>query len=483
MFDKFLDDNFNRMQEELIKLISFPSVSEEDDDNVEEPFGINCKNVLNYTLDLAQSMGFKVKNVDNKCGYIEFGEGEEMVGIIGHLDVVPANFEDGWSIDPYKAEIRNGKLFGRGSIDDKGPVIASLFAMKAILDSGEKINKRVRLILGLNEEKNWKCINYYKEHEEHPTIGFSPDANFPAIYAEKGIMTVELKHKFNIQGMDIIDFNCYSNAINVVPKKCSITLKYNSKLFRPNHNFVSEVNELYRNNIEVQNIDEDTIKITSYGVASHASHPEEGINAISNLVQYLNEHTSKSDANEEIYLEKLYGLGFFDIESPEFLARKDIEFATEFEDDSVVHDEPSGILTSNVGYVSYEDGVLTLRTNLRVPVTISLDSIFLRYRQLVRFFEDIEVTNSGIQEPLFVDKDNYLVKTLVDIFKEKSGIDAEPIAIGGGTYARAFKNFVSYGLTMPGDKDMCHQVDEYIKLDDLLLGSKIYAEAIYRLAK
>ena len=140
-------------------------------------------------------MGFKTKNIDGYCGYIEFGEGKELVGIIGHLDVVPANIEDGWTTPPFVPSIRNNKLFGRGSIDDKGPIVSALYAMKAIKDS-ISVSKRVRLILGLNEEKSWKCINYYKKHEEHPTIGFSPDANFPGIYAEKGIMSINLSNNF-----------------------------------------------------------------------------------------------------------------------------------------------------------------------------------------------------------------------------------------------------------------------------------------------
>ena len=482
MFDEYLDKNFNKMIDNLKTLISFKSVSLESE-NTTHPFGEECTKALKYTLDLAESLGFKTKNIDNMCGYIEFGEGEELVGIMGHLDVVPANTEDGWTTDPYLADIRANKLFGRGSIDDKGPVIASLYAMKAILDSNVKLNKRVRLILGLNEEKSWKCIDRYKETEEYPTIGFSPDANFPAIYAEKGIMSLSLKHKFKIKGMEIIDIDCKGNAINVVPKYISITLKYTSSMFRP-ITFRSQKNPLFNMDILVEEIDNETIKITSFGKASHAAHPEHGINAISNLVRYLSDYLDSSEEPEIIFLNKLLHLGFFEFESPEFLSRDDIAYATEFEDNNVIQDE-SGSLTSNVASFEYnnETEMLEIKVNLRVPVTYSLNTIFLKYRQLITFFEDIEVTLLNTQEPLYVKQDDYLVKTLVDIFNKKTESNAKPIAIGGGTYARAFKNFVSYGVTMPGEKDMCHQVDEFINLDDLLIASKIYAEAIYELAK
>ena len=226
MFDEIIDKNKDEMINTLSNLIRFPSVSIESQ-SAEYPFGKACSDVLDYTLNLAKKMGFKTKNVDGYCGYIEFGEGNDLVGIVGHLDVVPALIEDGWTNPPFEPTVRNGKLYGRGSIDDKGPVVASLYAMKAIKDNC-KINKRVRLILGLNEEKDWKCINYYKQHEELPIIGFSPDANFPAIYAEKGILSIELDNEFLLKNYDIIEISCNNNAINVVPKYCSIILKPNS---------------------------------------------------------------------------------------------------------------------------------------------------------------------------------------------------------------------------------------------------------------
>ena len=203
MFDELIENSKEEMLHNISELIKIPSVSTETT-NPKIPFGENCSKALNYILKLGESLGFRTKNIDEYCGYIEFGEGNELVGIIGHLDVVPALEEDGWTTPPFAPCIRDGKLFGRGSIDDKGPVISSLYAMKAIKDS-TKVSKRVRLIVGLNEEKSWKCINYYKQHEEWPTIGFSPDADFPAIYAEKGIMSVELKNTFSIKDCSILE--------------------------------------------------------------------------------------------------------------------------------------------------------------------------------------------------------------------------------------------------------------------------------------
>lgn len=468
-----LKEHLNRNKENIIKsicdLIEIPSISEENS-NSNFPFGENCNKALEYTLNLGKELGFKTKNIDGYCGYIEFGEGTELVGIIGHLDVVPANIEDGWTNNPFKPTIRDNKIFGRGTIDDKGPVIASLYAMKAVADTCS-VSKRVRLILGLNEEKSWKCINYYKEHEEAPSIGFSPDANFPAIYAEKGILSISISKPFSPKEFEILDLNCNNNALNVVPKYCSITLKCKSSK-----------NWQKAENIEIISLEENTYKIVSTGVAAHAAHPELGKNAITNLLKYIVENFDLALDSSIEYLQKLSHLGIFEIESPEFLSRKDIAYATEFHEESCIQDE-SGSLTSNIGNIKFENGNLDIGINLRVPVHTALDDIILQYKKLIQFYENIKITVLSKQDPICVSKDSKLVKTLVNIYNEETGNNLEAVAIGGGTYARAFPNFISYGANMPGDTDMCHQVDEFIDIDKLMQASYIYAKAIYELSK
>ena len=326
---EYIDSKRDEIIEELKKLVSFKSVSEETG-NLEAPFGEECKKALEYTLNLGEKLGFRTKNLDGYCGYIEFGEGEELVGIIGHLDVVPANLEDGWKSNPFEAEIRDGKLYGRGTIDDKGPVIASLYAMKAVQEK-MKVNKRVRLILGLNEEKNWKCINYYKQNEEQPTIGFSPDADFPCIYAEKGIITVKFEHDFGIENCEILELSTGNNAINVVPKYAMIRLKLNNP---------DDINKFTnRDGVHVEKISKDTIRLVSYGKASHAAFPTMGDNAIIKLLRYLKPNW---------YIDRLDEEGVFDIESPRAFGGKEAS-------------DESGVLTSNIGIVKYENGKLKIR--------------------------------------------------------------------------------------------------------------------------
>ena len=457
MFDKFIDEKQSEIIYTLSELIKIPSVTTTTD-NPSLPFGEHCTNALNYILALGNSMGFRTKNIDNYCGYIEFGEGEELVGIIGHLDVVPALENDGWTTPPFSPTIREGKLYGRGTIDDKGPVVSALYAMKAVKDACQ-VSKRVRLIIGLNEEKGWKCIEYYKKHEEWPSIGFSPDSNFPAIFAEKGILSLELKNNFEFKDFEILKVDTNNNAINVVPKYASITLK----LKENTHLSLDGFSNLNTENTKTTIIDNSTLQIECFGKASHAARPHLGINAIKILVEFLiNNFEFNSD-----YLNKIYEIGFFDIQSPKFISKNTLE-------------DESGILTSNVAAINYIDNKLIFQINLRVPVTFSLDEMQNKYLSI---YDGIEVNRLSHQDPLYVQKDSFLVTTLLNVFKNKTGLDVEPIAIGGGTYARAFENFISYGANMPGNPDLCHQVDEYIKLDNLNLATKIYADAIYELAK
>ena len=284
MFQKYILENKQTIINNLCDIITFPSVSKESNDT-HFPFGKECSDCLKYFLNLASSLGFRTKNIDGYCGYAECGEGDELVGIIGHLDVVPADSNDGWTHLPFTPTISNGNIYGRGAVDDKGPVISSLYAMKAVMDNC-KVNKRVRLILGLNEENDWKCINYYKQHEESPTIGFSPDADFPCIYAEKAVVSLLLKEDIPSKTYITIDeIDCNNNALNVVPKICSLTfsikqpLKVNLVI-----SFLKRTIEKYNYDIDIYKVNENKIKLTSYGKASHSAHPELGVNAISRLI-------------------------------------------------------------------------------------------------------------------------------------------------------------------------------------------------------
>lgn len=465
-----LENYIENLKEEMVtktqELIRIPSVYQPSN-NISKPFGEKVNQALEYMLNLGKSLGFRTKNLDGYCGYIEFGEGEELLGIIGHLDVVPEG--EGWTFPPFSGTIYDGKIFGRGAIDDKGPVISSLYAMKAVMETA-KVKKRVRLILGLNEENDWKCIEHYKQVEELPTIGFSPDADFPCIYAEKSILSCHLTMDYLSSNESIViqEIDCKQNALNVVPKFCSILLKIDSKKIEMD-DFIAAMKEIIKENhfeIDIYQISKEEIKFTSYGIQSHAAHPDLGVNAISNLILAIYKLFQKFHVS----------ISLFDYFSN--------YIKTEYDGSSlgIACGDESGKLTLNVGHFSLDENKLTISMNLRIPIHTSISTIHDGFLNSCMAYPNIEFHTSHIQDSLSISKENFLVKSLCEIFNEVTNSHAEPIAIGGATYARAFENCVSFGPNFPGHKDMCHQTDEFIEIDSLLLICKIYAKAILKLA-
>ena len=470
MFKNYINEN--NLIKNLQELIKIPSVHEETL-NLSAPFGENTIKALNYILDLGKKLGFRTKNVDGYCGYIEFGSGHKLIGIVGHLDVVPEG--ENWTYPPFEATIVDNKIYGRGSIDDKGPVMASIYAMKAVMDycndNSIKLNKRVRLILGLNEERDWKCIDYYKKHEEIPSIGFSPDADFPCIYAEKGLISPFLSMDYSFyKNSDIVltKVDCNNNALNVVPKYCSCNV-----FIKNNVNtdeviaFVQKIVLEYDFNIVIEKINENELKIISHGMQAHAAHPDLGINAISRLIIVL----------DRLFKNYNITLPLFDL----FTKYIGLDFNGNILNINVP--DESGELTLNVAQFKLTNDNLVIGLNLRVPINTEFDLVETKFLSVCKKFNNINCEFTGKKNPLYISKDSYLVKTLCKIYNDYTNSNSEPIAIGGATYARAFDNFVSFGANLPGQKDMCHQTDEFISIDNLMLACNIYTKAIYELLK
>ena len=404
-------------------------------------------------LDLGKKMGFRTKNLDDYCGYIEFGEGDELVGIIGHLDVVPEG--EGWTTPPFEANIRDGKIYGRGTTDDKGPVMAALYAMKIVSET-MKSNKRVRLILGLNEENNWGCVNHYKEVEEIPSVSFSPDADFPCIYAEKAILNVFFEKEFEENSSIVIkEIDCKNNAMNVVPKYCKVVLE-------------SEIDcsEFLKNNLlegvsYSQNGDE--IVIEAAGIQSHGAHPELGVNAIGKILIVLN---------------SLFN--HFGVEN-EFVSITSRVIGMETDGNSLgikTESKELGDLTVNLAEFKVIGNKLRVGMNLRIPSVVSVNEI---KSVLENNFNMLKVFYGKEMESLYIPKDNELVKLLCGIYNDYMNEKREPIAIGGGTYAKAFPNCVSFGAMKPDEEDLCHKVNEFISVKNLVDACNMYAIAIYKL--
>ncbi len=383
------------------------------------PLGAGIYSAIEYMLALGRKFGFKTKNVDGYCGWIEMGEGERMVGILAHLDTVSADPE-GWIADPFDGTVLNGRIYGRGACDDKGPAMVALYAMKALAQSGVPLGKRVRLILGGDEEAgSWKCMERYKETEEIPACAFTPDSEYPATFAEKGILHVRIFRSLDADIRPIL-LDC-GKMFNIVPAYARAVV--------------------------------DETVYEADGIAAHAMEPEKGVNALLKLCGQLREKG---------------------IEHP-FIGLAGLATAEGFRID--FSDEPSGKLTINPSIAKVTDAVAELFCDIRVPVTIDVSKVVDAIAQSVAHL-GFQVENTYYSSPLYVKKDSPLVSTLQRVYKECTGDDTPPNATGGGTYARAFENAVAFGALFPDEEVTFHQVNEYWSIKSIKRNYQILIHAI-----
>lgn len=427
-----LDDAVSRYDatviENLQEIVRINSVLAEEQPGM--PFGEGPAKALEYVLNLCRDLGFRTKNMDNYVGYAEIGQGDEMLGILTHLDVVPEG--SGWSYPPYSATIADGKLYGRGAIDDKGPAIAAIYAVKAVMDAGIPLRKRVRIIFGTDEETGWRDMDYYfQQGEEVHTYSFAPDASFPVIFAEKGCVYFDLTMDAADSGLLSISGGTASNA---VPELCTA---------------------------QVADVNGKILTFQAEGIAAHASLPEQGENAISKVMEQI--YSCHKEGTVHCAISQFY----HDKINMDYLGRG---FGISGSDES-------GCLTLNVGTATIKNGKLCFSVDIRHPVAWNsnqiLDTITVQAKEY-----GLMVENAGFSGPLYMKTDSTLIQKLVVVYRELTGDESEPLAIGGGTFARAMPNTVAFGPLLPGRPMTEHQKDEFIFLDDLKLITRIYAHAV-----
>lgn len=472
LIDEYKDEMIKTLQE----LVSIKSVVSEAEG--EAPFGKGVQEAFEYMLKKGREEGFDVENIDNYGGHIDFGgyilneeneiigTSDEIMGILGHLDVVPEGKD--WDYDPYGGQIVDEKIYGRGTIDDKGPVVAAFYAMKALKDAGVVPEKKVRLILGLDEETKWKGMDYYLKKVKAPTFGFTPDGEFPAIHGEMGILIFELAKKLNKSPANAKGIALRSitggNAANMVADHARAVLRADS------YDEIKEKLTVFKKEtgykINAKGIGK-SLEITTQGISSHGARPGSGLNAISVLMKFL---TQISFENEDIN-------EFIDFYN------KHIEFDLCGEALGCgLYDEPSGKLILNVGMINVDDEAARLTINIRYPVTMTDEQVYEAMMPVVNKY-NLGIVKEKHQEPIYIPKDDEMICTLMDIYKKHSGdLESKPLVIGGGTYARAVKNTVAFGATFPGEPELAHQKNEYISIENLLKSAKIFADAINSLA-
>ena len=439
-------DITNQVKDEFLTslktLISYPSVLNEGENGT--PFGQAIQDVLEKTLEICRSLGFTTY-LDPKgyYGYAEIGQGAELLAVLCHLDVVPSGDEADWRTPPFEASIKDGWIFGRGVQDDKGPSMAALYAVKALLDSGVKFKKRVRFIFGTDEETLWRCMGRYNELEETATLGFAPDSSFPLTYAEKGLLQVKLHGT----GSDQLELEAGA-AFNVVPGKAS----YQGELLE------QVVAGLQAASFDYEQNDQ---QVTVLGLPKHAKDAAEGINAIVRLatvLQPLQAHPALAFIAEAVGEDATGGRLFGDIS-----------------------DEPSGRLSFNIAGLTLNSEKSEIRIDIRIPVLADKDQLVAKLAEIAGRYQ-LDYEEFDYLAPLYVPKDSELVSTLMAIYQEKTGDTSPAMSSGGATFARTMPNCVAFGALFPGVEQTEHQANERASLEDLYRAMDIYAETIFRLA-
>lgn len=447
----------NDMVATLQKWVRIPSEKKPPEDDA--PFGKPLREMLRVALGDAERLGLRVRDFDGYIGDVEMGDGEQTMGILTHLDIVPAG--DGWRRDPFGAEIADGRIYGRGTTDDKGPAVAALFAMKAVLDAGFVLKNKVRLILGCDEESGWEDIRYYQDRVNMPDFGFSPDAQYPVINTEKGILQIKLSMRLSgEEGASIPVYSVKSGERpNVVPGLATAEIGYDD---------VDGLSaRLQESGLSVfaEPLENGHVLLTSIGTAGHAAMPQHGKNAAGQLLLAL--QAIGAGGGCRAFLECIAdGVGL-DYTGKGF----GIDGA----------DSVSGPLTLNLGVLHIAGGRAEAMIDIRHPVLMSADAIVKMIGMRVAE-AGIKIEVNTAKNPLHVPKESKIVRELLSVYHEVTGLPAYTIAIGGGTYSRSMDHCVAFGSNFPDDPDLAHQAEENIEIEKLLLNARIFANAIVRLA-
>ncbi len=433
--------------QKIKEFVAIDSTYDESSVSEENPFGMGVSKALDYFATLAYYDGFKVKNYDNKVVEAITGNGPKNITIMAHADVVPVG--EGWSFDPFQVKETKTHLYGRGVADDKGPCLAAYYALKALKDEGLLGDYQVRFLVGGNEERGSLCMDHYFNvlKKPQPTYGFSPDSNFPLIFAEKGIINFEVNKTFKIPGVISISGGVASNS---VIDTCIVKFDFDGKI-------ITALKD--KKNVDLETKD-DVITAVFKGIAAHGATPQLGRNAALYALKTIYELTENSNVKTIIdRYDDVYGNGIGAAATSKAMGKNSL----------------------NVGLISYQKGKFSMTVNFRHVETVSQK---LMITKINKGNEGFTVKILSTADLLFFDKKSPLVKTLLEAYRsETHDRKSQPIAIGGGTYAKEARNVVAFGMEFPWEDAKMHGIGENVCKHSLYEAMNIYAKAIFELGK
>jgi len=456
--DAFIDSHKQEMIEDICELcrINSEKMAAEED----MPFGPGAAECLDAALDMAEGYGFDVVDYDGYVGCVDLNELPAQLDILAHLDVVPAG--EGWQVtEPFEPIVKNGKLYGRGTADDKGPAVAALYAMRAVKELEIPLKKNVRLILGTDEECGSSDIRYYYKMEKEAPMTFTPDSEFPVTNTEKGRLPGHFTAQWEASNAlpKLVSIQA-GTKINVVPGKAvavvvglaADTLEQAAKTVTAETGITFEFFHT-----------EDGCTITATGAGAHASTPEDGNNAITGLLTLLMRLPLAACGQIES-LKKLLAL----------MPHGDVHGTTLGVD---MQDELSGRLTLAFSMLTVNETGLVGEFDSRCPVCANEENV-LQVIKAQMADQGITLANESMTPPHHVDGDSVFVKTLLKAYEDYTGKKGECQATGGGTYVHDLKYGVAYGASMPGTDNHMHGADEFAVVEDLITSAKIFAQVI-----
>ncbi|MEA4854662.1 MAG: dipeptidase PepV [Christensenella sp.] len=461
MIDFSLAPRKAEMLEALTKILKVKSVKSDAQGNM--PYGKGVFEALIKMLNIAETLDFDSVNYYSHLGYVEYGDGDEMLAIVTHLDVVPAG--EGWTVPAFDGTVKDGKIYGRGAIDDKGPAVAALFALSGIKENCVTLNKRVRIIFGCDEESGWGDIDFYKQSGgEIPMMAISPDAEFPIVNAEKGLLHLEVEAAaYPVEeGGNIpeILFLKAGERVNVVPALCECVVRGGERAIRQMAEIFNEDSPV---KVALQEKDGKTF-LHTHGVSAHGSKPEDGKNALTYMMLFLNLLPLKKNALSDMV----------------YLLSAAIGDQTDGRSLGIACEDFSGALSLNIGYMKTTEAGAQVGIDIRYPVGADKNDILKKIKAKL---PGLSVTEVFSRPSHYVPEDSPLVQGLKQAYEEVTGDPAYCITMGGATYARAFPNSVAFGALFPGQTGTEHQPDEYIEIDSLVRVADIIANAIVTLCK
>ncbi len=416
------------------------------------PFGAEVRRMYDMALADCEAEGLSVRGFDGYALDATLpGESEEAIAVLGHLDVVPAG--DGWPVDPFGAVRDGDRLYGRGTSDDKGPVLCALYAMRAIREAGIPLKKSIRLILGCDEESGWEDMAYYVQHADMPEVGFSPDASFPLINTEKAMLHMILTAPAASDGLQVLEMHT-GERLNVIPGESKALLSGGAELAEKVAAYAAKTGLPYEAEVTAEGV-----WVTATGIPGHSAYPDGRRNAIGMMLLLLRELGVQG--------------AFATLADTVGMAHDGANLGCAYQDDV------SGALTCNMGILHLKDGVITCTLDMRVPITADLDKLCENALAALSGFTPAHVEK---KEPHHVPADSELVTALLAAYHEETGAPAEPQYTGGGTYAKVLRQGVAFGAAFPDDEDLAHQAGEYVDISRMMLTTKIYANALLRLA-